>query len=648
MERSMLNQGLVYTNDECVGCNRCISACPVLEANYSLRDGEKNLIHVEGDACVQCGACIDACHHNAREFRDDTDTFLEALQRGEKISILIAPAFITNYPGEYRKVLGYLKSLGVNRMISVSFGADITTWGYLNYITKYNFKGGISQPCPAIVNYIEKYIPELTEKLVPVHSPMMCAAIYVKKYMNVTDKLAFISPCIAKKSEIMRPENREYISYNVTFDHLMKKLREVNLSGYDAVDEIEYGMGSLYPMPGGLKENVEHFLGKDVFVRQIEGEAHAYHFLEEYAKRVKSGKPLPFMVDALNCSSGCIHGTATESVMDDNDDVLFEIHNQRLKAQKAGTQKAEKKSPWAKAISYEQRLANFNAQFAGLKLEDFLCKYYPAEKKPAITHEELMDGFAELNKDTIEKQSIDCGACGYDNCRKMAEAVAMGFNHKENCIHYVKDKLIEEKETIHNMTSELKEEHKKKEVLYADVMKDFQTIKDSIAELATGNQNSAEDATAMAQAVGEMSGFTDSMRDSMDMVTEAVKGYDSVNEAIIKISNQTGMLALNAGIEAARSGEAGRGFAVIANRVRELSEQTKEAVVTGKKQSDVLLPAMENLGNETNTFISNIEDINSRTSALAASSQEIAAQTEMIEEVVNRVADKMKNVIASD
>lgn len=94
--------------------------------------------------------------------------------------------------------------------------------------------------------------------------------------------------------------------------------------------------------------------------------------------------------------------------------------------------------------------------------------------------------------------------------------------------------------------------------------------------------------------------------------------------------------------------EAGRGFAVIANRVRELSEQTKEAVVTGKKQSDVLLPAMENLGNETNTFISNIEDINSRTSALAASSQEIAAQTEMIEEVVNRVAEKMKNVIASD
>ena len=44
--------------------------------------------------------------------------------------------------------------------ISVSFGADITTWGYLNYIDKHDFAGGISQPCPAVVTYIEKYLPE--------------------------------------------------------------------------------------------------------------------------------------------------------------------------------------------------------------------------------------------------------------------------------------------------------------------------------------------------------------------------------------------------------------------------------------------------------------------------------------------------------
>ena len=326
--------------------------------------------------------------------------------------------------------------------------------------------------------------------------------------------------------------------------------------------------------------------------------------------------------------------------MDDNDDVLFEIHNQRIKARKD-----DKKNPWAKEISYEKRLQNFNEQFAQLNIEDFMCEYHPADKKVKITEEELQVGFQELKKDTPEKQKIDCGACGYDSCRKMAEAIVLGCNRKENCIHYVKNELIEEQETIKEMTLQEKEKQQKKEVLYQEIMKDFQQIKDSIAELAIGNQNSAEDATSMAQAVGEISGFADTLRDSMGQVTEAVKGYDTINDAIIKISNQTGMLALNAGIEAARSGEAGRGFAVIANRVRELSEQTKEAVVTGKKQSDVLMPAMEDLGKETDSFIENIEGINTRTSALAASSEEIAAQTEVIEEVVNRVAEKMKGVV---
>ena len=135
------------------------------------------------------------------------------------------------------------------------------------------------------------------------------------------------------------------------------------------------------------------------------------------------------------------------------------------------------------------------------------------------------------------------------------------------------------------------------------------------------------------------------LRDSMQQVVDAVQGYDVMNEDIIKISNQTGMLALNAGIEAARSGEAGRGFAVIANRVRDLSEQTKEAVATGKGQSAILVPAIQKLDQETVQFVENIERINERTSALAASSQQIAAQTEMVDDIVDRLAERMKEVV---
>ena len=569
-----------------------------------------------------------------------------AFWQRKSISLLVAPAFIANYPGQYGKVLGYLKSLGAKHVISVSFGADITTWGYLNYIAEKNFTGGISQPCPAIVDYIEKYVPDLISRIVPVHSPMMCAAIYVKKYMNITDKLAFIGPCIAKKSEIMRPDNRPYVSYNVTFHHLMNALKGVNLSSYSAVDELEYGLGSVYPQPGGLKENVEHFLGKDVMVRQIEGESHAYHFLKGYAKRVKSGRQLPFMVDALNCANGCLHGTGVEPETLENDDVLFEINNQRNKA-KSGKQdkKKDKNNPWGKGLTYEKRLANFNAQFAELKLEDFICRYENKHMAASVNEHQVEAGFEDMKKDTREKREIDCGACGYESCRQMAEAVALGLNRKENCMHYEKNALQEEQERMREITEQLRESQKRKQILYQEIMNDFQQIKTAMGELAEGNQCSAEDATRIAQAVGGMSSFTEMLRGSMQQVVDAVQGYDVMNESIIKISNQTGMLALNAGIEAARSGEAGKGFAVIANRVRDLSEQTKAAVATGKEQSTILIPAIQKLDDETVQFVQNIENINDGTSALAASSQEIAAQTEMIDEVVNRMAEKMKEVV---
>lgn len=640
---SETKKGLVFTNENCEGCNRCISVCPALRANSSVIVNGKNCIHVDADACVHCGACLDACHHDAREYEDDTEQFFADLKRGEQISLLVAPAFIANYKNQYRNILGYLKSLGIHHIISISFGADITTWGYLNYMTKHNLAGGISQPCPAIVDYIEKYLPELVDKLVPVHSPMMCGAIYARKYMNITDKFAFLSPCIAKKSEISRPENQGMISYNVTFKHLSEKLKGVNLSGYDAGDEIEYGLGSVYPQPGGLKENVEHFLGKDVFVRQIEGEKHAYHFLKTYAKRVKEGKQLPFLVDALNCGSGCIYGTGTEPQRADDEDILFEIHHQRTKKH---TDK-KKKNPWDQELNPEKRLANFNAQFSKLRLEDFICTY---RKNVGISHNDftqaqVQEVFQKMKKFTKQEQNVDCGACGYADCKHMAVAIALGLNRPENCVHFLKSELELEKKEIQEMHENLKRKQERKETLYAEIMDGFAQIRSSMEELASGNQSSAEDATQMAQSISLMSSFTDKLSDSMVQFEDAVSGYDEVNGSIIKISNQTGMLALNAGIEAARSGEAGRGFTVIANRVRDLAEQTKETVAAGKKRSDELLPAIQKLEEEIAAFLNNIQSITEKTSALAAGSEEIAAQTSVVEELMERISAQMKEVV---
>ena len=118
---------LVFTNDRCIGCNKCIRACSCMGANIADSESGSDRIHVDASKCIACGACIDACEHNAREFNDDTERFFEDLKKGVKISLLLAPAFKANYPREYESVLGGLKKLGVNHIVSISFGADITT-----------------------------------------------------------------------------------------------------------------------------------------------------------------------------------------------------------------------------------------------------------------------------------------------------------------------------------------------------------------------------------------------------------------------------------------------------------------------------------------------------------------------------------------
>ena len=435
---------IVFTNDNCIGCNKCIKVCSAIGACISTEENGHARIEVDGSKCVACGSCIDVCVHGAREFEDDTERFFRDLKNGESISILIAPAFRANFPKEYGNVIGGLKKMGIKRIINVSFGADITTWGYLNYIDKYKFYGGISQPCPAVVSYIERYLPELIPMLFPVQSPLMCAAIYARQEMGVTDKFAFISPCIAKKMEMEDPHNKGLVQYNVTFEHLMKYVREHNISAEFSHSDIEYGLGLFYPTPGGLAENVKWFLGDQIFIRQIEGERRLYEWMHQNADRIRD-KETPFLfIDALNCENGCICGTAVNPEKARTDDAFYALLDIRELAKKD-----ESGDAWSRGDTPEERLKNFNKQFENLKLEDYLrgytdrsseCRYDIPDQK------ELERIFVSMNKLTPESREINCNCCGYESCTQMATAIYNGFNHKENCIYYEKT-MVEELET---------------------------------------------------------------------------------------------------------------------------------------------------------------------------------------------------------
>jgi len=372
MAQAQLNGGLIYTDTaRCIGCQDCIRKCPVQRANFvAVDENGTDKIQVNGNECIFCGKCIDVCTHGARQFRDDCSAFFADLKYGKKISLLVSPSFFLNYTNEHKNILGYLKSLGVNKFYNVSLWADLTIWAYLNYIRNNNATVMISQPCPAIVSYIKKHQPKLLDFLMPFQSTIMCVAIYLKKYLKINDDLAILGPCIGRKEELESPHTKNLIRYNVTYLSLMRHINKagIDLNTYpEFYDESNLGISNLISLPGGFRENLEFYLGDDVHICQTENEQQVYEYLKGILdKKHDSVTPRLILVD--NCKRGCAYGTATEFRHTVNNNI-------QIAAEKLREIKNVASLNGDNLQSKTESFAKLNEKFKDLKLQDFMCCY---------------------------------------------------------------------------------------------------------------------------------------------------------------------------------------------------------------------------------------------------------------------------------
>ncbi|MDR3051668.1 MAG: diguanylate cyclase, partial [Oscillospiraceae bacterium] len=409
--------------DKCVGCNRCTRACPVETANLTYQDGQGNIkVMVDNTQCLACGACVQVCMHGARFYLDDTDRFLDDLAHGVPISLMAAPSLGANIP-QWRRLFTWLRSLGVRYIYDVSLGADIHVWAHLRYMQRNSPNMLIAQSCPAIVSYCQIHRPELLPYLSPVHSPMGCTAVFMREHGGVTGPIAVLSPCIAKSLEF--EQSGADIAYNVTFAKLLQHLQDCGIplpeeeSGFDHPPA---GLGATFPAPGGFKENLQFFSSSPLRIESASG-PDVYQLLDQYARTAE--ELLPDLFDVLSCIHGCAAGSACPGKRN-----FFEIQTTFSTSRQAATDPKN-------AVLYDELYAGYDHT---LRLDSYLYTYGPMDApRRQVSEEEIQHAFQLLEKNTYEKQNLNCGACGSLTCRDMARKIALHINLPINCIFKSRD-----------------------------------------------------------------------------------------------------------------------------------------------------------------------------------------------------------------
>jgi len=352
--------------------------------------------------------------------KEETHLVKKMLKNGERVAISLAPSFAASLALDNPlRIVSALRKLGAQVVQETALGAEMVARAHQKMLNTSD-RPIISSACPSVVSLIEKYYPDAIAYLAPFVSPAIAHGKYLKRtYPGI--KVVFIGPCVAKKEEIARPDSAGAVDVALTFQELMKWLKD---EGIDAAalppgkfDGPSPGLARLFAADGGLLKTA----GKDGILRRetvaASGVANCIEMINHF---IAEDYP-PVLVELLACPGGCISGPFSLS---END-----LFGRRAKliayVESARLREGDQEPP-----DYESMLP----------LEE-LCRSYENRKVEMRqpSEEELAEILERTGKFSPEDE-LNCGACGYSSCREKAIAVYNGMADPEMCIPYMRQR----------------------------------------------------------------------------------------------------------------------------------------------------------------------------------------------------------------
>lgn len=404
----MDKQNPVYTlTNECHDCYKCVRECHVKA--IKIENGHASVIP---EKCIACGACVKACPTNAKRVRTDIDKVKKLLFDKKDVYVSLAPSWRASFENSAEKMIALLKQLGFKDVSETALGAQevsIKTAQMLNEAGNGLF---ISSACPVIVDYIRLYMPEFTQNITPIGSPLMTHAKMLKETFGDDIAIVFIGPCIAKKNEVTYSNG--LFDAALTFEELRMWFNEEIIDITKVAKDDKYKFvpesafeGTLYPIDGGMNQTIRKSgVNDNVQLLEICGLSSLQRSLKnlDVAKLDKT-----IFIEALACDGGCVGGPCISS----------EKAGITMVSDILTKEKKRDKIPTEPKTVYDYKIDSKEVTNSNYPIED------------------ILKTLKKIGKHSVDDE-LNCGGCGYPTCRDMAVALLNGDAETSMCVSYMR------------------------------------------------------------------------------------------------------------------------------------------------------------------------------------------------------------------